>query len=117
MTAWQGRLHLLGNADVEGALGEALLEAVHAGAAAHGGVDADHPRVQLGLRQQRVRKEVGVAAHLGEPNMYTAKLGSAEPACFAVSGGCHREGISENNECLTVSLTQQHTAAPAAMHA
>ena len=56
--------HLLGDADVEGALGEALLEAVHAGAATHGRVDAHHPAVQLRLGDQGVRKVVGVAAGL-----------------------------------------------------
>ena len=61
---WRACAHLLSDADVKGALGEALLEAVHAGAAAHGRVDAHHPAVQLRLGYQRIRKVVGVAAGL-----------------------------------------------------
>jgi len=63
----RARARLLGDAHVERALEEALLEAVHAGSAAHGRMDADHARVQLRLRDQRVREEVGVAARLRAP--------------------------------------------------
>ena len=61
---WRMCAHLLCNADVEGALGETLLKAVHAGAAAHGCVDAHHPAIQLCLGYQRICKVVGVAAGL-----------------------------------------------------
>ena len=61
---WHACAHLLGDADVKGALREALLKAVHAGAAAHGRVDAHHPAVQLRLGYQRIRKVVRVAAGL-----------------------------------------------------
>ena len=55
---------LLGNADVEGAAVEALLEAVHAGAAAHSGMDADDAAVPLSFSYQSVGKEVGVRGDL-----------------------------------------------------
>ena len=64
--------HLLGDADVKGALGEALLKAVHAGAAAHGRVDAHHPAVQLCLGYQRICKVVGVAAGLQQQTSSSA---------------------------------------------
>ncbi len=74
---------LLSNAHVEGPIVEALLEAVHAGAAAHGGVDADHARIQLRLRDQRVRKEVGVAARLQARQVFSARFRKfADTACY-----------------------------------
>lgn len=56
--------HLLSNANVEGAVGEAVLEAVEAGAAPHRRVDAHHPLVLLRLRYQRIRKDGCVGRRL-----------------------------------------------------
>ena len=48
---------LLGNTDIEGALGEAAAEDVHAGAAGHGGGDADDGPVLGGLVDEGVGKD------------------------------------------------------------
>lgn len=57
-------MHLLGNANIKGALRVALLKAVHARAATHRGMDANHAAVQLRLSDQGIRKVVCVTASL-----------------------------------------------------
>mmetsp|Transcript_14284 Transcript_14284/g.43142 ORF Transcript_14284/g.43142 Transcript_14284/m.43142 type:complete len:203 (+) Transcript_14284:1169-1777(+) len=61
----EGHRVLLGDSDVEGALRVAGGEAIHAGAAPHGGMDANDPRVPVCLREQRIRKHVRVRRCLG----------------------------------------------------
>lgn len=58
--AWGAHSMLLSNADVKGAVRVAGGEAVHARAAAHGGVDAHDAGVPVRLCQQSVRKHVRV---------------------------------------------------------
>ncbi len=60
----KGDCMLLGDAHIKGAAVEALLEAVHACASAHGCMDANDAAVPLSLCYQGVSKEVGVGGHL-----------------------------------------------------
>ncbi len=55
---------LLGDAHIKGAAVEALLEAVHAGASAHGCMDADDAAVPLCFCYQGISEEVGVGRNL-----------------------------------------------------
>mmetsp|Transcript_26641 Transcript_26641/g.74473 ORF Transcript_26641/g.74473 Transcript_26641/m.74473 type:complete len:447 (-) Transcript_26641:793-2133(-) len=57
----EGHGVLLGDADVERAVREVLLEPVHPRAPSHGGVHAHHPGVLLRLGHQAVGEKVGVA--------------------------------------------------------
>ena len=52
---------LLGDADIEGAVREALLELVETGARRHGGGDGDDPLILLGLADQGIGEHRGVA--------------------------------------------------------
>ncbi len=56
---------LLGDAHVVGALGEAGHHVLHAGALEHGGGDAHHARVALGLGHQSVAEHLGVGRDRG----------------------------------------------------
>jgi hypothetical protein len=56
---------LLGDPDVEAAVGEAAEEVVKPRAAAHGGVDGDDLAVLLGLGDERLGEVVGVGQRLG----------------------------------------------------
>ena len=64
-TGREGDGVLLGNANVEGALGEAAAEDVHAGAAGHGGRDANDGPVLGGLVDEGVGKDRGEAGSRG----------------------------------------------------
>ncbi|KAA6421552.1 MAG: hypothetical protein FRX49_08496 [Trebouxia sp. A1-2] len=55
---------LLGDAHIKGTAVEALLEAIHACAAAHGSMDANDAAVPLSFCYQGISKEVGVGGHL-----------------------------------------------------
>ncbi len=67
-TGCKGDCVLLGDAHIKGAAVEALLEAVHACASAHGCMDADDAAVPLGFRYQSVSEEVGVGRNLHTKN-------------------------------------------------
>lgn len=56
--------YLLSNADIEGAVWESGLKAVHASPTAHGCVDAHNPAVLLCLCNKGICKVVGVRARL-----------------------------------------------------
>lgn len=56
--------HLLGNANIEGAVGEAVLKAVEAGPTPHRRMDAHNPLVLFRLRYQGIRKDGCVGRRL-----------------------------------------------------
>ena len=60
----EGHRMLLGDADVEGALGEALAEQVQPGARGHGRGDGEDLVVGLGLADQRLGEDLGVAGRV-----------------------------------------------------
>ncbi len=61
----EGDRVLLGDADVEAAVGERLVEQVEAGAVGHGGVDRHDLVVAPGFRDQRVGEHLGVGGRVG----------------------------------------------------
>lgn len=63
-TSSESHSMLLCNAHIKSAAVKPLLEAVHAGAAAHSSVYTDDAAVPLGLSYQSVSKEVGVGCNL-----------------------------------------------------
>lgn len=79
-TAQEGRPHLFGNADIKGALGVALLKAIHARAAAHRGMDANDAAVQLRLSNQRICKVVCIAASLQPPSQTSVTHPPMQPS-------------------------------------
>ncbi len=61
----EGHRMLLGDADIEGAPGESLLEQVEAGARRHGGGDGDDPVVVFGLLDQGLAEHLGIGRRVG----------------------------------------------------
>ena len=61
----EGHAMLLGDADIEGALREGLLEQVDAGARRHRGGDGDDARILLGFRDQAFAEHFLIGRRLG----------------------------------------------------
>ena len=61
----EGHAMLLGDADIEGAFREGLLEQIDAGARRHGGGDGDDARVLLGFRDQAFAEHFLIGRRLG----------------------------------------------------
>ena len=80
--------HLLSDPNIEGAIREALLKAVHARAASHGCMDAYHASIPVCLGDQGVCEEVGVAASLPQHYNLAADPGSWGAGTASGSHGC-----------------------------
>ena len=80
---------LLGDADVEEAVGEAVLEREQAGRAGHGRGDGDDPLVGLGLLDDRLGEGLGVAGGDGlrRPDERVEHRGVVEVLLVVVLGG------------------------------
>ena len=86
MPGGRGDLVLLGDADVEEAVGEPGLEGQEPGRSRHGRGEGDHPGVLLGRRQQRTGEGVGVGggASWGDRSPSSPRVGAGRGQATAV---------------------------------